>query len=78
MDIREGGRRLVLTLAWIAAIGVWIAGFFFSVIIAKRDSDVYIAGWVITFIVGFAIKSICHNVGLWVVDGFVGDQKNNE
>ena len=71
MNIEEGGRRLVAVISWIVAIFIWLAWF---VLYRKVPLVWYGVGVVVGIIAGL----ICSRIGLWIVDGFMVDQENNE
>jgi len=78
MDFREGGRRLVLTLAWITVIAIWLKGFGFSVAFANTRENIMFGGWVLTLIIGSIAGVAVNIIGLWIVDGFIGVENRND
>lgn len=74
MDIREGSRRLVKTISWIVAIRVSIAGVIFFHKMHSNELGVV----VVSLIIGIFAGLICNKIGLWIVEGFAGEKKNND
>ena len=81
MNIKEGERRLNAALTWIVAIFIWIPFAIAIIIFAiKREGLAgVISGSFISFIFltlfGIVIRDVGFKIVMWVIKGFVGEEK---
>jgi len=79
MNVKEGSRRVSLTIIWLIVIYIGIPGIFYTIKYAHPAEHgiaygIVLFGMVVTFVVGFVIKVITDIVYHWVLKGFVGDE----